>query len=627
MSTRSRFTPTLQEVKEEQETAAWAKRRAELDRRFTDARTYLLIRHHFFGRIAMRLRYVWTERVPTMAVTANMMCYMNPNFACKLNIGEFAFLLAHEICHIAYLHFDRIGSRNPELWNQAGDFMINSMLVRAGLPMPVLDERWKDLEDYDLLVEAAQKRGNNNLGLLDDRFEGMSDVEIYDILWEEQKEKIRRGQCCPECGQATDPTQRRGQSSQGPQSQASASQDGNQAGAQDGQSPQAQGAEQEGDSSTRSGQGRQRQSSVQQDLWDQLGQEQGGGGAQASRGQGGQQDSQDGGRGSQDAQSQTTPGAQSRGGSGSSAGSQHDGSTCKTCGQKLQKGGWGTLRGDADFGATEDIKREAAQGAAPKVPTPSQIRDMLIAAVSNTKAYGRGSVPAEFERWIAELRDPRLPWNHILSRWISSVLVSGQSYRRPGRASGALAKAAQMRGGALPRGVRPILPGPRPDLQPVIIGVDVSGSRGEEDLRDDLSEVFDILQRYPNPTRVIVWDAAVHFDDYVRSVDEIELRGGGGTATEPMFEAIERDPGHFGPPAALIVFTDGMASYPEKAPPYPVLWVWTGKGEIPQQPPFGEVVTIEQQGFWAAYSRGSDRDTASAVQPDAPTSRRSGLRR
>src|SRR5690606_15779187 len=183
MAKIDRFTPDLRTAREAQENAPWASRRKELDRRVTDARTFLLMRHHFFGRLVMRMKYVWTEEIPTMAVTADMVIYMNPDFTERLNVGELAFLVAHEVSHVCYLHFERIGNRNPTLWNHAGDYMINAMLVKAGLPMPVLDDRWNDHPNIDQMREVAKKAGHNCMGLLDKKYADMSDVQIYELLW------------------------------------------------------------------------------------------------------------------------------------------------------------------------------------------------------------------------------------------------------------------------------------------------------------------------------------------------------------------------------------------------------------------------------------------------------------
>lgn len=591
-----RFTPDLKDARKEQKEAEWASRRDEFDRQFTDARTYLLMRHHFFGRLAMRLKYVWTKQIPTMAVTADFVCYMNPDFFEKLDLGERAFLIAHEISHLGYLHFDRVGNKNQQLWNHAGDYMINAMLVKAGLKMPVLDDRWADHPHFEEMKKAAKEAGHDKMGLLDKKYADESDIQIYETLWEDMKEQMRQGGQCPECGQQQENGQQQSQSGQGG-GQDSDDQDQDGQGGGSGDSDEQDDQQQDGQEQSQGGGGQDDEQQSQDgsgaggegDEEEQDGQEQSQGGGD---GDGDEQDDQQQSQGGSGDGDQEQDGQQQSQGQQGGSGS-HDSSTCNTCGQQKQQtqGGWGTAQGDMDLGATEELKQKAAKGEGEKVPTPGQIRDLLITAAQATESFGRGEVPAGMKRWIAEIRDPKLPWNHLLQRWVSSVLTSGQSYRRPARSSGGLVKAARMRG--MSRGVRPILPGPKPDLQPIIVTVDTSGSRSPEDLRDDLSEVFGVLEKYHNPTRVIVWDAAVHFDDYVRSVDEIELEGGGGTRTEPVFEAVEEDPGRWGPPAAMVTFTDGMASYPEHAPPYPVLWVWTGKGDIPMEPPFGQVITID----------------------------------
>lgn len=450
-ASRTRFTPRLEEAKREQARADWSASVPELERLLTEARTYLLVRHHFFGRLAMRLRFVFTERVESMAITADMTCYANPDFVRKLDLAERAFLVAHEICHLGYLHFDRQGPRPAWLWNWATDYMINDMLKEAGLKLPRFDGRWADNPGHSDLSSQSRKEDNPFMVLYAERFQGKSDVEIYEVL---------RG----EVRQAAFPW-----------------------------------------------------------LDDEAGR---------------------------------------------------------------SRGGIGTWQGDCDFNATDEVERSGR-----RILTPAQVRELLISAADATRRSGRGTVPAGMERWIAELREPKLPWHRILDRWISSVLVSGQSYRRPARSSAALAKAVRGRGMT---GLQPILPGGRPALEPVIIGIDTSGSRTPGDLADDLSELFSILARYDNPVRVVAWDADVHFDGYVRSVDEVDLIGGGGTDTVPLFERIEDDPGRGGRVAALICFTDGMAGYPEHAPSYPVLWVWTGEGGILERPPFGQVLEADQ---------------------------------
>ena len=65
-----------------------------------------------------------------------------------------------------------------------------------------------------------------------------------------------------------------------------------------------------------------------------------------------------------------------------------------------------------------------------------------------------------------------------------------------------------------------------------------------------------------------------------------EPKGGGGKRFESVFEHLDES-GE--PPVALVYLTDGLGSFPERAPEYPVLWATTEREEFP----FGEVVAID----------------------------------
>jgi predicted metal-dependent peptidase len=57
--------------------------------------------------------------------------YVNPFAA--LSAEEWRFVLAHEMLHAALRHGDRIGGRDPYLWNVACDYVINGWLVEMGV--------------------------------------------------------------------------------------------------------------------------------------------------------------------------------------------------------------------------------------------------------------------------------------------------------------------------------------------------------------------------------------------------------------------------------------------------------------------------------------------------------------
>ncbi|GGN75664.1 hypothetical protein GCM10010112_47140 [Actinoplanes lobatus] len=57
--------------------------------------------------------------------------YVNPWRS--LSEEEWRFVLAHELLHVALRHADRVGGRDPYLWNVACDFVINGWLVEMGV--------------------------------------------------------------------------------------------------------------------------------------------------------------------------------------------------------------------------------------------------------------------------------------------------------------------------------------------------------------------------------------------------------------------------------------------------------------------------------------------------------------
>ena len=57
--------------------------------------------------------------------------YLNPYAA--LSEAEWRFVIAHEMLHAALRHGDRVGGRDPYLWNVATDYVINGWLVEMGV--------------------------------------------------------------------------------------------------------------------------------------------------------------------------------------------------------------------------------------------------------------------------------------------------------------------------------------------------------------------------------------------------------------------------------------------------------------------------------------------------------------
>lgn len=110
----------------------------------------------FISTIVTQLEYKMSDKVPT-AGTNGTIIYFNPEFLMSLSPKERVGLLAHEAWHVAFNHMAREGNRNHEIWNIAGDYVINELLVSNGFTLPPG-------------------------GLYDPAFHGLATEQIYEIL-------------------------------------------------------------------------------------------------------------------------------------------------------------------------------------------------------------------------------------------------------------------------------------------------------------------------------------------------------------------------------------------------------------------------------------------------------------
>jgi predicted metal-dependent peptidase len=122
-----------------------------------------------------------------------------------------------------------------------------------------------------------------------------------------------------------------------------------------------------------------------------------------------------------------------------------------------------------------------------------------------------------------------------------------------------------------------------------VIGVDTSGSIGDEELKQFAGEITAISdQAKPEAIHVVYCDAAVNgIQEFGPSEPVVlEAKGGGGTDFRPVFQWVEANGIS---PVCLIYLTDLCCyGYPSPPPSYPVLWVTDSR----RVAPFGETVKI-----------------------------------
>ena len=176
-----------------------------------------------------------------------------------------------------------------------------------------------------------------------------------------------------------------------------------------------------------------------------------------------------------------------------------------------------------------------------------EIRDEMREAVMQAaQAAGAGNVPASIQRMIKELTEPKMNWREILRQQIQSTIKNDYSFMRPNR------KGWHMNA---------ILPGTQfEDTIDICISIDMSGSIGDEQAKDFMSEIKGIMDEYKD-FRIKIWcfDTSVYneadFDGYTMdSFMEYEPMGGGGTDFEANWEYMKANDIQ---PKKFIMFTDG----------------------------------------------------------------------
>ena len=168
------------------------------------------------------------------------------------------------------------------------------------------------------------------------------------------------------------------------------------------------------------------------------------------------------------------------------------------------------------------------------------------AVIQAAQSVGAGNVPAEIQRIIGQLTEPKMDWRQFIRVTLESNISSDFTFMRPNRKS-------QFNNVVLPSMLND-------DKIDICLCFDASGSIGQVDATDFLSEVQGIMDQFGS-YRIRVWsfDTKVYAydeftDDDGRSIQEYQLVGGGGTDFMCNWRYMEENDIT---PDQLIMFTDG----------------------------------------------------------------------
>jgi len=241
------------------------------------------------------------------------------------------------------------------------------------------------------------------------------------------------------------------------------------------------------------------------------------------------------------------------------------------------KGGFSNDKGNQKCRGSHDKWEKKGKSKAKSGKMQRKWKRAVQQAADIHKQKQKGDLPWGIQR-IVEENQPQVHWKEVLLSYISED-NSDYSYRRPDRRflSGDFIMPDLIEG---------------EKLEDIMVAVDCSGSIGQQELKEFTGEVRGILN---SVDKVKAWICS--FDTRIYGFKEIEdsqiklkYYGGGGTDTRPVFNEVKKR-GLL--PKVVLIFTDGYADYPSKAPDYDVIFLVPKRDH--QKPPFGRVLYYENK--------------------------------
>ncbi|MBQ2580873.1 MAG: hypothetical protein II574_04515 [Ruminococcus sp.] len=149
-------------------------------------------------------------------------------------------------------------------------------------------------------------------------------------------------------------------------------------------------------------------------------------------------------------------------------------------------------------------------------------------------------------------------------------------------------------------------------IKDLVIAIDTSASVGRETVRAFVRKTYSILkteESFFSRINIHILQCDIRIQDIAvmtceqeleRYIDALELKGFGGTDFRPVFEYIEeqRAQGKLSELKGMIYFTDGLGTFPEKAPDYETAFVFLQgdyeKDQKPEVPPWAVRIMLDE---------------------------------
>ncbi|WP_195940088.1 vWA domain-containing protein [Romboutsia sp. 1001713B170131_170501_G6] len=207
------------------------------------------------------------------------------------------------------------------------------------------------------------------------------------------------------------------------------------------------------------------------------------------------------------------------------------------------------------------------------------LKEFTQKAINNSQ---KGKIPEYLDGMISSFKNSKgeLPWNLYLNRLMGTVesnkkkTITRRNRRQPNR--------LDLRGQL------------RSHKAEIAVALDISGSISDEEFKQAIKEVLNIVKNYNHEITIIECDNEIRRVYKVKSVKDIKerLKRRGSTKFSPVFEYANNKKINL-----LVYFTDGKGEDKLQVIPrgYKILWVISGRGDkLSLREPYGAVKKLSK---------------------------------
>lgn len=128
--------------------------------RMQKARAGLITTEPFFGTLATKLTLVEDKKAKSTWADGKSLGF-NPQWSEETPMPQLEAVVAHHVLSCAWGHHLRRGSRDPKLWQEASDYVVNLELQKAGFKLPegsLIDPKYAGMTAEQVYRELELKR-------------------------------------------------------------------------------------------------------------------------------------------------------------------------------------------------------------------------------------------------------------------------------------------------------------------------------------------------------------------------------------------------------------------------------------------------------------------------------------